>query len=396
METALQGIRVLDFTRALAGPYATMVLGDLGAEVIKIEPPGSREDSDDPLSFKGMHFYFLSVNRNKKSLALDITKPEGRAVFHDLVAVSDVVFNNFRPGVPEKLGLDYETLSAINPRIICASITGFGSVGPYRDRPAYDLCIQAMTGAVAITGNAGERPVRNGIAIADQGAAFTAVAGTMAALLQRERTGKGQWVETSLFESTIYQLAYEIALHTVAGVTLENIGSSHVVALPYGIYATEDGYVAVAAPFKFEALCIAIDRLDLVQDERFDGMSKLAKNRRQLDEELQEAFRTGSTGDWLRRLEEADVPCAPVLGIGDAVSHPQTEATGAIASVPHAKGGEVRLVANPVHLSETPADIRRSYREAPLLGQHSDEVLTSALGRTPAEIQHLRETEAIG
>jgi crotonobetainyl-CoA:carnitine CoA-transferase CaiB-like acyl-CoA transferase len=336
MESALEGVRVLDLTRALAGPYATMLLADLGAEVIKIEPPSSREESHDPLSLRGMHFYFLSVNRNKKSLALDITKAEGKDLFYDLVRGADVVFDNFRPAVPKRLGVDYETLSAINPRIVCTSITGFGSVGPYRDRPAYDLCIQAMSGAVSVTGNPGEPPVRNGIAVADQGAAFTAVAGTMAALLQRERTGVGQKVETSLLESTIYQLAYEIALHTVSGVTLKNIGSSHVVALPYGIYATKDGHVSIAAPFRFDALCCAIERVDLIQDERFDKMGKLAKNRQALDRELQGAFRHRTTDDWMLRLEEADVPCSPVYDIAEAISHPQVEATQMIVPVPHA------------------------------------------------------------
>lgn len=395
MEAALQGVRVLDLTRALAGPYATMLLGDLGAEVIKIEPPGSREDSDDPLSYKGMHFYFLSVNRNKKSLALDITKPQGRELLYDLVRASDVMFDNFRPAVPGRLGVDYETLSAINPRIICTSITGFGSVGPYRDRPAYDLCIQAMSGAVSVTGNPGERPVRNGIAVADQGAAFTAVAGTIAALLQRERTGVGQKVETSLLESTIYQLAYEVALHTVAGVTLKNVGSSHVVALPYGIYGTKDGFVAIAAPFRFEALCCAIDRVDLLQDERFDKMGKLAKNREALDKELLKAFRDRTTDEWLRRLEEADVPCAPVHDIAEAISHPQVEAAEMIVPVPHARGGDIQLVANPIHLSQTPEAQRRSYSCPPLLGQHTEEVLSSVLDLPSERIQELREAEVI-
>ncbi len=395
MESALQGVRVLDFTRALAGPFATMLLADLGAEVIKIEPPGSREEVEGPFAYKGMHFYFLSVNRSKKSLALDIVKPEGREVLHDLARVSDIVIDNFRAGVPARLGLDYQTLSGINPRIICTSITGFGTLGPLRDRPAYDLCIQAMTGAVDITGNPGERPVRNGVAVADQGAAFTAVAGTIAALYERERTGRGQQVETSLLESMVYQLAYEVALYTVTGIVLKNVGSSHAVALPYGIYATTDGHVAVAAPFKFEALCCAIDRPDLLQDERFDKMTKLAKNREALDRELQDAFSRRSTAEWLRRLEELDVPCEAVRDIAEAIEHPQVRATEMVVPVPHVLGGEVRLVANPVHLSETPDPLRRRYSSPPLLGQHSEDILTGVLGYSAERLQQLRAQEVI-
>lgn len=396
MEGVLEGVRVLDFTRALAGPYATMLLADLGAEVIKIEPPGSREESLDRFSYKGMHFYFLSVNRNKKSLAIDIEKPQGRQLFDDLVRMSDVVFDNFRPGVPERLGLDFERLSAINPRIICTSITGFGSTGPLRDRPAYDLCVQAMTGAVSLTGNPGERPVRNGIAVADQGAAFVAVAGTLAALYQRERTGRGQRVETSLLESTIYQLAYEIALYTICGVVLRNIGSSHVAALPYGIYPTQDGYIAVAAPFKFDALCCALERYDLAQDERFASQRKIVENRQALDQELEATFRQRTTEEWLARLDEADVPCSPINDIAQAVRHPQVEATEMIVSVPHAKGDEIRLVGNPLHFSAGDPTRRRAYLPPPLLGQHTEEILTGLLGRTPSEIEDLRGAGVIG
>jgi len=395
MEAALQGVRVLDLTRALAGPYATMLLADLGAEVIKIEPPGSRQEVEGPQAYKGMHFYFLSVNRNKKSLALDISKPQGRQIFYEMVPLCDVVFDNFRPAVPKRLGVDYETLSAINPRIICTSITGFGSVGPYRDRPAYDLTVQAITGAVSITGNPGERPVRNGVAIADQGAAFTAVAGTIAALFQRERTGVGQKVETSLLESTIYQLAYEIALYTVSGSVLKNIGSSHAVALPYGIYATRDGYVAVAAPFKFEALCCALERVDLIQDERFDRPGKLLRNRDALEQELQEAFGQQTTEEWLRRLEEADVPGAPVNDIDEALRDAQVQAMDMVVSVPHALGGEVRMVGVPVHLSNTPEELRRCYSSPPLLGHDTNEILSRALGYSSERIAELRAQEII-
>ncbi len=395
MERALRDVRVLDFTQALAGPFATMLLADLGAEVIKIEPPGSRHEIASPMAYQGMHFYFLSVNRNKKSVALDVRRPEGRDVLYDLVRVSDVVIDNARPGVPARLGIDHQTLSAINPRIICTSITGFGDAGPCRDLPAYDLTVQAMTGAVSIGGNPGERPVRNAVPVADQGAAFIAVAGTLAALWERERTGVGQRVETSLFAATLYQMAYEVALYTVTGHVQRNIGSSHVVALPYGIYETADGWIAIAAPFRFDALCCVIERPELVTDPRFDKMDKLALNREALDRELQEAFRARATAEWLRLLHEADVPCAPVNDLAEALRHPQVEATNMVARVPHVRGGEVRLVGTPLKLSRTPEAARAEHTSPPLLGQHTREVLTDLLGYDEGHLAELAERNVI-
>jgi len=202
METALAGVRVLDLTRALAGPYGSMILGDLGAEIIKIEPLDARREAIGPYSYKGQDAYFMSVNRSKKSITLDVRTDKGREVFYDLVRISDVVFDNFRPGVPERLRIDYNTLRELNPRIICCSISGFGSTGPYRDRPAYDVVIQALSGAMSITGEPGRPPVRSGIAIADQGAGMFAAHGILAALYAREHTGVGTKVETSLLEAT--------------------------------------------------------------------------------------------------------------------------------------------------------------------------------------------------
>src|SRR3990172_5608427 len=308
MEAALQGVRVLDLTRALAGPYATLLLADLGAEIIKIEAPGSRREFQGPFSYRGMDAYFIGVNRNKKSLVLDLAKPEGRQVFHELARASDVVFDNFRPDITRKLGVDYETLSAINPRIICASISGFGSVGPYRDRPAYDLCIQAMSGAISITGSPGGPPVRNGVAVADQGAGLIAAAGAIAALYQRERTGVGQQVQTSLLESMVYQLAYEIALYTISGIVPEPIGSGHQMVTPYGVYQGSDGPFAIAAPLRFKDVCNAIGRPDFIEDERFNRPDRLIANRVELDRELEAVFATRTAAEWLRVLEEADIP----------------------------------------------------------------------------------------
>lgn len=395
MEAALQGVRILDLTRALAGPYGTMILADLGAEVIKIEAPGSRRELGGPFSYKGMDAYFIGVNRNKKSVTLNLTKPEGRQVFYDLVRVSDVVFDNFRPDVPKRLGIDYETLSQINPRIICASISGYGSRGPLREQPAYDLCIQAISGAVSITGDPAGPPVRNGIAVADQGAGLIAALAVIAALYARQQTGQGQKVETSLLESMLYQLAYEIALYTISGIVPGPMRSGHQMAQPYGIYQTTDGYLALAAPMRFKDMCEAIGQPQLTEDERFDKYEKLIVNRLELDRELEAVFRTRGTQEWLEVLTAADIPCAPVNTIDKAICHPQVEATEMMVSIPHVLGGEVRVVGIPIQMSATATPLRSSYTSPPVLGQHTEELLSQLLGYGQERIQELRALEVI-
>jgi len=390
-------VRVLDLTQALAGPYATMLLADLGAEVIKIERPGSRRQIPGPFSYRGMDAYFIGVNRNKKSVALDLKHPQGREVFYDLVRVSDVVIDNFRPGTTKKLGVDYETLSAINPRIICTSITGYGSVGPYRDQPAYDLVVQAISGAISITGHPGQPPARNGVAVADQGAGFVAAAATIAALYRRHQTGKGQRVETSLLEAMMYQLAYEVALYTVSGLLPEPIGCKHQLVIPYNVYQGSDGrHFAVAAPFLFRQMCQAIGRPELTEDERFNRPDRLLQHREELEEELAATFRTRPAQEWIRILQEADIPCGPVNNMQEAIDDPQVQATNMVVSVPHVLGGEVKLVGVPVQMSDTPPQKRRQFTSPPVLGQHTEEVLTQILGYPEERVQELREQGVIG
>lgn len=397
MEEALAGVRVLDLTQALAGPYATMLLADLGAEVIKIERPGSRRQIQGPFSYRGMDAYFIGVNRNKKSVALDLKHPRGREVFYDLVRVSDVVMDNFRPGVTKKLGVDYESLSAINPRIICTSITGYGSVGPYRHRPAYDLVVQAISGAISITGHPGQPPARNGVAVADQGAGFVAAAATIAALYRRQQTGRGQKVETSLLEAMMYQLAYEIALYTISGIMPEPIGCKHQMVVPYNVYQGSDGrYFALAAPFLFRQVCEAIGRPELVEDERFNRPDRLLQNREALEEELSATFRTRPAHEWVRILQEADIPCGPVNKLQEAIDDPQVQATQMVVSVPHVLGGEVRLVGVPVQMSGTSHQRRHEFTSPPTLGQHTEEVLTQVLGYGRDRIEELRSQGVIG
>ncbi len=397
MEEALVGVRVLDLTHALAGPYATMLLADLGAEVIKIERPGSRRQIPGPFSYRGMDAYFIGVNRNKKSVALDLQHPQGREVFYELVRVSDVVIDNFRPGTTKKLGVDYETLSAINPRIICTSITGYGNVGPYRHQPAYDLVVQAISGAISITGHPGQPPARNGVAVADQGAGLVAAAATIAALYRRHLTGKGQRVETSLLEAMMYQLAYEVALYTISGIMPEPIGCKHQLVVPYNAYQGSDGrYFAIAAPFLFRQMCQAIGRPELAEDERFNRPDRLLQHRQELEEELAATFRTRPAHEWIHILQEADIPCGPVNNLQEAMDDLQVQATNMVVSVPHVLGGEVKLVGVPVQMSDTPPQKRHQFTSPPLLGQHTEEVLTQILGYSQERIQQLREQGVIG
>lgn len=394
METALAGVRVLDLTRALAGPYGSMILGDLGAEIIKIEALDARTDAIGPYSYKGQDAYFMSVNRSKKSITLDVRTDRGREVLHDLVKISDVVLDNFRPGVLERLRIDYDTLKAVNPGIICCSITGFGPNGPYRNRPAYDVVIQAISGAMSITGEPGRPPVRSGIAIADQGAGMYAVHGILAALYARERTGVGAKVETSLLEAMIAQLAYEAGYYFVSGLVPGPVGSGHRTLALYQTFQTRDGYVAIAAINRFPALCKALGREDLTEDPRFKGR-EIGEHRDELLAILQQEFITRKTDEWLKLLTEADIPCGPLNTLDKALSDPQVLATDMVVSINHAMGGQIKQTGNPVKISATPPEVRQDFLPPPTLGQHTDEVLSQLLGYSTEKIDRLRQEKVI-
>lgn len=394
METALNGVRVLDLTRALAGPYCSLILGDLGAEIIKIEAVEGRMEVTGPYSYKGQDGYFMSVNRSKKSVTLDVRKDSGREVFYDLVKISDVVLDNFRPGVLERLRIDYDTLKEINPRIICCSISGFGPDGPYRDRPAYDVVVQAIGGAMSITGEPGRPPVRSGIAVADQGAGMFAAHGILAALYQREKTGVGGKVETSLLEAMVALLAYEASLYFISGIVPGPVGSGHRTLALYQTFQTKDSYVAVAAINKFAALCKALDKEELTKDPRFTG-GQMAEHRKELLDALQEVFITKNTDEWLKLLMEADVPCGPMNTLDKALSDPQVLARDMVVSIDHTLGGQIKQTGNPVKISTTPPEVRQKFLSPPVLGEHTNEVLGQLLGYTPKKIESLRQEKVI-
>jgi len=394
MENALEGLRVIDLTRALAGPYGSLIMGDLGAEIIKIEAIGSRPEVTGPYSYKGQDGYFMSVNRSKKSITLDVRTEKGREVLYDLVKISDVVYDNFRPGVLERLKIDYDTLKEINPRIICCSISGYGSTGPYRDRPAYDVVVQAISGAMSITGEEGRPPVRAGIAIGDQGAGMFAVHGILAALYRRERTGVGAKVETSLFENMMALNAYESSLYFISGEVPGPLGAGHRLLALYDCFKTRDGYVSIAAINKFPGLCRAMEREDLLQDPRFSD-EQIREHKADLIPILREVFLTRTNDEWLARLNDADVPCGPVNTLDKALSDPQVLATDMVIEVEHTLGGKIKQTGNPIKISTTSPELRKNFLSPPTLGQHTNEVLTQLLGYSREKIEQLREEKVI-
>jgi crotonobetainyl-CoA:carnitine CoA-transferase CaiB-like acyl-CoA transferase len=308
--------------------------------------------------------------------------------------VSDVVYDNFRPGVLEKLKIDYNTLREINPRIICCSISGYGSNGPYRYRPAYDLVIQAMGGAMSITGEEGRPPVRSGIAIADQGAGMFAVHGILAALYQRERTGVGAKVETSLLENMMALIAYETGLYFSSGEVPGPLGAGHRTQALYDCFKTRDGYVAIAAIEKFPALCKALDRDDLIEDPRFSE-EKIQEHKADLSPILKQVFLTKDTDEWLRRLNDADIPCGRVNTLDEALSDPQVLATEMVVRVDHTLGGQIKQTGNPIKISTTPPDVRKKFLSPPTLGEHTNEVLSQLLGYSQEKIDWLRKEKVI-
>lgn len=395
MEIALSGVRILDLTRHLAGPFASMLLADMGAEVIKIEEPKGREEAPPFYSYKGQDAYYLSVNRSKKSIVLNLKKPGGLEVCYDLVRKADVVMDNYRPGVLERLRIDYEALCRVNPQIVSCSITGYGPSGPYRDRPSYDLAAQALSGIMSLTGEMGRPPVRAGVAVADLCAGIFAAQGILAALFYRERHGRGQKVDTSLLEAAVALLSYEASGYFVSGEVPGPSGSGHRFMNPYRAYQTRDGYIVVAAMYSFDKLCRAIGREELAGDPRFSSLPLRFEHRKELNSLLEQVFLARSAGEWLRILHEGDVPCAPVNALDKALADPQVLAREMVVSIEHTLGGAIKVVGNPVKLSATPPERRRQYFSPPIYGQHTDEVLANLLGYSAEKIEELRREKVI-
>ena len=371
----LDGLKVLDLTRVLAGPFCTQLLGDMGADVIKVEEPVLGDDTRGWAPFvDGWSSYFLGVNRNKRSLALDLKSPAGVEVFTRLVREADVLVENLRPGTLERLGFGYAQASALNPRIVYASVTGYGQTGPRRDDAGYDPVAQAEAGVMMVTGPADGEPSRVGVAITDFLAGQFMFSGILLALRDRERTGRGQQVDVALFDAILATMTLPAGIAFATGAPPPRMGNTHPSIAPYETFATRDGLVMVCAgnPKLWRQFCAAIDRVDLVTDSRFiDNSSRLA-NRPALVAIITGCCAAWTTDEFVARLNAHQVPNGRVRTIVEALADPQVEARGMLVRLPHATLGEVPMIVNPIHLSDTAPAYRRP---PPALGEHTAEIL---------------------
>lgn len=394
VQMALSGIRVIDLTRVLAGPFATMILGDLGADIIKVERPGEGDDSRSYGPYQnGESAYFTSINRNKRSLTLDLKQPEGREILLKLIEQADVLVENYRPGTMERLGLGYQRLQAVNPRLIYAAISGFGQSGPYSDRAAYDAVVQAMGGIMSITGSPDGGPTRVGPSIGDLSAGLFGTIGILAALHSRQLTGRGQLVDVAMLDCQVALLENAIARYLVTGEVPRPAGNRHSSIVPFETFQTGDGEIMVAAgnDALWRKLCVAIGRPELADDPRFLTNPLRQQHYHELRPLLAAALATRSTAQWLQELEQAGVPNGPINSVDRVIVDPQVLAREMIVQVEHPVAGQVTMAGIPVKLSATPGTIRCP---APLLGQSSLEILQE-LGYSPEQVAELRQKGVI-
>jgi CoA:oxalate CoA-transferase len=393
MQKILEGARVLDLSRMLAGPYGSMLLGDLGAEVIKIEEPGTGDltrTTAAQAALRGISAYFLSINRNKKSMTLNLKSPKGREIFYELVKKADVVYDNFRPSALEKLGCTYEILSQYNPKIICCSVSAFGQNGPYRDMPAYDIILQAMGGTMSLTGPEGGEPVLMGVPMGDLAGGMFGALAIAGALFHRERTGVGQKLDISLLDSQISLLMYLAQTYIANGEIQPPRGAMHPLIAPFRSFKTKDGHIAVVAfqDKHFESFCKIIEREDLLTDERFDSLVNRAINKMELYPMLDQIFPSKTTAEWLRPLREAGIPSGPVNNIRDALNDEQVRFRNMVVEIEHPEIGKFEALGNPMKSSIMKDG---EFMPPPLLGQHTEEILTSLLSFSSDTFQSLRQ-----
>ena len=396
MSYPLEGVRVLELGQIIAGTYGSQVLSDLGAEVIKIETPeGDLGRIPSVAPYRGLSGLFLTFNRNKQSIVINLKNTDGCKLFYDLVKVSDVVIDNFRPGVLERLAIDYPILSKINPRIIQCSVTGFGSSGEYKDYPALDLNIQAISGHMAITGEPGRPPVRVGVPLADISGGIYASKGILAALYEREHTGKGRRIEISMFDTMLHLLTYIGTMWLTNGEVPKPPGSAHDYSVPWQAFATSDGYVVVATRQEnfWKKLCAVLEHADLADDPLFADNATRVKNRKVVIPRLEAIFRSRTAADWLKRLRDAGVPAAPVNNVDAAFAEPPVAEREMIVEYDHPQVGKVRLPGNPIKMDGMGETISIP---APMLGEHTDAILKSLLHLSAQEIATLRESGAVG
>jgi crotonobetainyl-CoA:carnitine CoA-transferase CaiB-like acyl-CoA transferase len=392
----LAGIRVLDLTRVLAGPYCTMFLGDLGAEVVKVEQPGVGDDTRGwgPPFAGGESAYFLCTNRNKKSLTADFKSADGIALVRKLAERADVLIENFRPGAMDRMGLGEKELHEKNPRLVYASLSGFGADGPMADIPGYDLIVQAWGGLMSVTGTAESGPLKVGVAIIDLVAGLMLGKSIVAALYAREKIGVGQKIDTSLLEAEVAALINAGSNYLVGGKVPGRWGNAHPTIVPYQSFQTADSFLVLGAASEaiWKRLCPALGRGELADDPRFAKNADRVEHRQELVALLGEIFLTRTTAAWVAALTEADVPCAPVQTIDQVFAAPQVLHRDMLVEIDHPTAGTVRLAGIPVKFSATPASVRLP---PPLLGQHSEDVLSSWLGMSIEEIEQLKRKSVL-
>ena len=395
MAQTLEGIKVLDLSRALAGPYCTMLLADYGAEVIKVELPGTGDDTRGwgPPFVQGESAYFMSINRNKKSLTLDMKNTKSKEILERMIKQSDVLVENFRPGAADRLGLGYEQVKKVNPKIIYCSISGFGQDGPYRELPGFDQTLQGMGGMMSITGEPDGPPMKVGVAIADISGGMFAAYGIMLALFNRERTGAGQWVDTSLLDSQIAWLTYRAGEYFASGKLPEKVGSGHPMIVPYQAFKAKDEYIniAVGNDQLWKRFCKVISMEHIMDNPKFAVNAKRVENRKELINILSKVIETKAGAEWLKLLEDAGIPAGPIYTLDKLFSDPQVLHRKMAVELQHPKAGTIKVTGVPVKLSETPGEINSP---PPLLGQHSREVLAQ-LGYSADEIEKLAAEKVI-
>lgn len=396
-------IRVLDMSRALAGPYCTMMLGDLGADVIKVEQPGQGDESrgwGPPFvgkpyeSYPGESTYYLSINRSKRSITVNLKSPEGSQIIKQLVAASDVLVENFRTGTLDKMGLGYEHLRVINPRLVYCSITGYGRTGPYAEKPGYDFVIQAEGGVMGLTGPIEGPPYRVGISIIDITTGMFAATAILAALRAREFTGEGQLVDLSLLDTSAAILANMASNYLIGGVEPRRMGNAHINIAPYEVFLARDRWFVLgsANARQWDMLCEVIGKPELKSDPRFATNQDRVINREALAEALNEAFATRDARDWIENLQQVGIPSGVINNLHDVFNHPQAQVREMRIEIEHPTAGMLSFPGFPYKMSQTPAE---AHRPPPLLGEHTDEVLIEMLGYSAAEVALLHEKGAI-
>ena len=391
----LEGIKVIELAQIMAGPTCGMLLADMGADVIKVEklPGGDDTRSYTEPSIRGESAAFMVLNRNKRGIAVNLKKPGGLEVVKRLLADADVVTENYRKGTLEKLGLGYEVLEKLNPRLIYCAISGYGRTGPYADKPGFDLILQGFAGIMSVTGEPGRQPVKSGTSIADINAGILAALGICAALQARARTGRGQVVETSLMEAALQQMYWQAAIHFATGVSSGPTGSAHILTETYQAFPTADGWINIggANQSNWERIARAIGRPELIDDARFRTNGDRMKNLEALVPLIAERTRTRASAEWVREFEAAGVPVGPINKIGDVLADPQVKARDMVVEVEHSRAGKTPAIGLPIKFSETPGKVERG---APVLGEHTEQVLAD-LGYSASAIEQLRKDGAV-